>query len=359
MKDHYFINTIRQTVLNISGMICFLIMLLFAVIFCSCAYNTNQTMTPETFEISSLSSNVSSTTAPSSSSPSTAFKQITGSFTEEIKQNTVKPQIHEETVYAVEPIGKVICIADYYVNIRKGPGTDTPIIGIFPKGSWADVLLFEPGWVMISYDDMIGYVSRNYVVSQSIPDNPVPAGDWTLILINPDNHLPKQFEVDLAEFENGYVDARIFDICIEMFSDAAEDGISLVLVDAYRSYERQMELYQEKVNRYMRDGYERQEALRIAATITAYPDTSEHQTGLALDIVTSSYRIRDKGFENTKAYKWLAANAHNYGFILRYPESKTAITKIIYEPWHWRFVGAGAARDIKDRGISFEEYLND
>ena len=180
-----------------------------------------------------------------------------------------------------------------------------------------------------------------------------------MILVNPSHLLPENFEVSLADFEGGQVDARILEACQLMFSDAETDGVSLILVDAYRSYDRQSALYQKKVKSYLEKGYSQIDAENEAATITARPNTSEHQTGLALDIVTPSYKIRDKGFSNTQAYKWLDENAHDYGFTLRYKQNKEPITKVIYEPWHWRFVGAQAAADMKDSGQCYEEYLAD
>ncbi len=107
---------------------------------------------------------------------------------------------------------------------------------------------------------------------------------------------------------------------------------------------------------YIAKGYSRADAEAEAATITARPNTSEHQTGLALDIVTPSYTRRDKGFANTEAFKWMSANAQDYGFTLRYPQGKQEYTRVIYEPWHWRFVGVEAAKAMKQSGQCLEEY---
>jgi D-alanyl-D-alanine carboxypeptidase len=186
----------------------------------------------------------------------------------------------------------------------------------------------------------------------------VPSGVWASILVSPASYLPDDFSVELADFEGGKVDARILEICEEMFADAAEDGIQFQLVDAYRSNERQSELFEAKVKSYLNKGYSRKKAEAEAATITARPGTSEHQTGLALDIVTPSYTKRNKGFANTDAFKWLDANAQDYGFTLRYKKDKVSLTGVIYEPWHWRFVGVEAAQAIKQSGECYEEYLS-
>ena len=142
-----------------------------------------------------------------------------------------------------------------------------------------------------------------------------------------------------------------------MFEDAAQDGVEFTLVDSYRSYETQAEYYEKKVQQYIDQGYSRADAEVKAATITARPNTSEHQAGLALDIVTPSWPRRNSGFADTLAFKWLDANAYKYGFIQRYPKGKEDITKVIFEPWHWRFVGIDIASAIEESGQCLEEYL--
>ena len=254
-------------------------------------------------------------------------------------------------------VDQVVCTADEYANIREKADTDTPVIAALPAGETVGVTEYTDEWAHISYQDITGYISRDYIVSASAPEAAVPMGGWAAILVNPANYLPQDFSVTLADFEGGQVDERIRQICEEMFRDAKEDGISLQLVDAYRSYDRQNELYQKKVESFIAKGLGRADAETQAATITARPDTSEHQTGLALDIVTPSYTSRDKGFADTRAFQWLNANAQNYGFILRYKRDKVEFTKVIYEPWHWRFVGVQAAGDMKKSGECMEEYL--
>ncbi len=257
-----------------------------------------------------------------------------------------------------EYIGQIVCTADEFVNIRSGAGTQTDIIGTLPGGETADVIAFEDDWVHVSYNGITGYVSRSYTVSKHTPGIAVPMGDWAMRLVNPESALPEDFTVELADFEGGQVDARIFEICTAMFADAAQDGITLQLVDAYRSRATQSEQFEETVSRYTSQGDSRTDAETKAATITARPDTSEHQTGLALDIVTPSYTKRSKGFAKTDAFKWLNANAASYGFTMRYKADKVSITGVIYEPWHWRFVGTEAAEAMQQSGQCLEEYLD-
>ncbi len=190
---------------------------------------------------------------------------------------------------------------------------------------------------------------KNQEITSENLENEIPMGDWALILVNSTHPIPEDFSVVLADFESGKVDARIAETCKRMFDHARRDGHPLQLVVAHRTYEKQNQLFEKKVQSYLDKGYSRARAEAEAAKHTARPNTSEHQTGLALDIETT----------NTNAFPWLIEHAHEYGFILRYPEGKTDITGIIYEPWHWRFVGVEAARYIKESGQCLEEYLEE
>jgi len=119
----------------------------------------------------------------------------------------------------------------------------------------------------------------------------------------------------------------------------------------------QQQIFNQEVSKYMGQNYSQEEAKKKAAQWIAIPGTSEHQTGLALDIVSSSYQLLNKEQENTPEQKWLIENSYKYGFILRYPSDKTNITGIEYEPWHYRYVGKETAKEITERGICLEEYL--
>lgn len=190
---------------------------------------------------------------------------------------------------------------------------------------------------------------------------PEPLGstsDWNLLLVNYANALPEDFSVDLAPVtETFQVDKRIADPLLRMILQAKEDGIDLTICSAYRSVERQEELFTGRYNAFLDQGYSEEEADALTVSETARPWTSEHHTGLAVDIVTESYQTLDSGFEKTPAFKWLDRNAHKYGFVLRFPKDKTSITQINYEPWHYRYVGVEHAAAIKEAGICLEEYL--
>lgn len=182
--------------------------------------------------------------------------------------------------------------------------------------------------------------------------------EYYLLLANPDNPLPEDWTVETEEVQGGFVmDSRVAGAAREMIQAAAEDGVDLMVCSAYRSVEKQQELFDSSVQRYMAQGMTEEEAYAQTATETAIPGTSEHQTGLAADIVTPTHQTLDPEFADTDAGKWLSEHAYEYGFVLRYPEDKQDITKIIYESWHYRFVGKTHAKLMKESGLCLEEYL--
>ncbi|MFQ7289836.1 MAG: M15 family metallopeptidase [Lacrimispora saccharolytica] len=107
----------------------------------------------------------------------------------------------------------------------------------------------------------------------------------------------------------------------------------------------------------MRAGYPEEDVAVEAAKTVAVPGTSEHELGLALDIVDSSYPELETEQENTPVQRWLMKNSWKYGFVLRYPSDKSALTGIIYEPWHYRYVGKEAAKVMYEEELCLEEYL--
>ena len=186
---------------------------------------------------------------------------------------------------------------------------------------------------------------------------------WNLKLVNFEHALDETFEpAKLAEVDNGYAaDSRIADATKKMIADArSKDNVRIIALSAYRDYDYQMELFENKVQRLQQEkGYSVGKAREEAKTVVAYPGTSEHQLGLALDLVDARHVKLDESQENTAAYKWLYEHCAEYGFIVRYPNEKTDITGIIYEPWHFRYVGVEAATYIMEHNITLEEYLSD
>lgn len=183
---------------------------------------------------------------------------------------------------------------------------------------------------------------------------------WYLVLVNKDNPIPDGYVPKLAyvDGKNHRVDERIADALGSMLKDCRKNGLDPMICSSYRSNETQISLFQSMVKRYKNQGMSDEEAVNAAKIIVAYPGTSEHQLGLAVDIVSKKYQVLDEKQEQTKVYRWLKEHCVEYGFIVRYPDGKTDITGIIYEPWHFRYVGIEAAREIMSRGITLEEYLD-
>lgn len=183
--------------------------------------------------------------------------------------------------------------------------------------------------------------------------------DGLLLLVNPWTPLPEDFlPGELVPVQNDQaVDARAYPDLQNMLGDMSQAGLSPLICSSYRSQERQQELYDNKVQRVMAEGVSREAAQAEAARWVARPGTSEHQTGLAVDIVSLSNQMLDETQESTPEFQWLAENAWKYGFILRYPNDKSEKTGIAYEPWHFRFVGKEAAEEMHDLGLCLEEYL--
>ena len=168
-----------------------------------------------------------------------------------------------------------------------------------------------------------------------------------LILVNKYNLLDKNYSPKLTNMSNyggGSLETKTAEAYKKMYEAAKKDNIKLVIVSPYRSYNTQQSLYNRYVNR---DGKDK------ADTYSARPGSSEHQTGMGVDINTAS---SGSNFQNTNEYKWLIENSYKYGFILRYPKGSEYITGYKFEPWHYRYVGIEAATKIHDENITFEEY---
>lgn len=184
--------------------------------------------------------------------------------------------------------------------------------------------------------------------------------DSTLVLVNkyfklPDNYVPKQlvypnvpfiYTIKSELFKMRLVAAKALE---RMFAAAKKDGIQLAGVSAYRSYATQTVLFNDYVKK---DGETK------ALTYSARPGTSEHETGLAIDVsgINGQYAATE-AFANTPEAAWLALHARDYGFIVRYPKGKEAVTGYVYEAWHLRYVGLPASKKMVQKGLTLEEYL--
>ena len=183
---------------------------------------------------------------------------------------------------------------------------------------------------------------------------------WNLILVNPWNEVPEDYEVKLTRLRNGQaVDSRCYPMLQQMMDDCRADGLNPYICASYRTMKKQKALFADKVKRVLLEGCPKDEAEDEAAKTVARPGTSEHQLGLALDIVDADDPQLETWQEDTPVQQWLMKNSWKYGFVLRYPPEKSSITGIIYEPWHYRYVGRQAAEEMHNKGLCLEEYLKE
>lgn len=183
-----------------------------------------------------------------------------------------------------------------------------------------------------------------------------------LILVNPNNYIPDDYMVELETVQGKYkMDIKAAESAKALLSAAKSAGFDMALCSAYRTVEKSRELYNRKVNEFLSAGYSEDIAKKEAAKWVAPPGTSEHHTGLAMDLVSSDYwgyySDLEHAYENFDSFKWMYEHCAEYGFILRYPKDKQDITGITYEPWHYRYVGKDAAKYIMENGLCLEEYL--
>ncbi len=218
---------------------------------------------------------------------------------------------------------------------------------------------------LYSADDILAQIDDGYKFStptqeteKKVSLSQLDENDWRLILINKQHPVPDNYTFTLGTIQgNMQCDARILDDLYTMLQGAKDDGISLVICSPYRDYNKQMILFNRKIKAYIGKGLSYAEAYSVASTHVTVPGASEHQIGLALDIVSTTHYTLNYAFGDSPAGKWLANNSYKYGFTLRYPEGFSNITGIIYEPWHFRYVGVEAATYMKQNNITLEELI--
>lgn len=196
-----------------------------------------------------------------------------------------------------------------------------------------------------------------YAYAGFIPKVTDVNADLSKLIVNGKYSLPANYKPQLAEAVKGsgvYLDYRVAPYYQQMYDAALKDGITLTPISGYRSYDRQKNNFENRIKQHMNSGMDKVEATKKAATVIMVPGSSEHNAGLAMDICSLA-----ESFENYKEFQWLDEHAHEYGFILRYPKDERSkeITGVVYEPWHYRYVGVDTAKEIKSKGITLEEYV--
>lgn len=220
---------------------------------------------------------------------------------------------------------------------------------------------YDASDILQASEGIVGENARESGAGSDVPETAEQqefrSDDWRLVLINKQNSIPEDYMFQLGTIKGSMqCDKRILEDLLAMLEAAEKDGVNLTICSPYRDLEYQQMLFNRKIKRYMNRGMSYMEAYQLSSQVVTVPGASEHQIGLALDIVCDDYMSLDEGFGDTKAGKWLAANSCRFGFILRYPEGKENITGIEYEPWHFRYVGKAAAPVIMEQGITLEEF---
>ncbi len=196
-------------------------------------------------------------------------------------------------------------------------------------------------------------ISRKISNFISPPNYATEENGWNLMLVNDENYLPPNYKIELANVGDGHqVDSRIYVPLTQMLESAEQDGVYMQVVSGHRTEEKQQSIINKRIMFYMQQGYNYCKAKNLASEWVADVGTSEHQLGLAVDINQNSLLS-----SSDEVYSWLYENAHGYGFINRYPRDKEDITGISNEPWHYRYVGIEAAKEMKEKNLCLEEYV--
>lgn len=190
------------------------------------------------------------------------------------------------------------------------------------------------------------------------PLTPAPSiDDPLLLLVNRDHPLPEGYAPELTKLQDWdlSVASVMYDDLCRMLEAGRAEGLRFEICSAYRSHETQQALFDEDVARYMAQGMTESDAIAATAQYTMLPGCSEHETGLAVDIVSQENQLLDESQAQTAETRWLQAHCWEYGFILRYPPDKSGLTGIAYESWHYRYVGIDAARYLHEQELTLEE----
>ncbi|MBT2571570.1 D-alanyl-D-alanine carboxypeptidase family protein [Planococcus sp. ISL-110] len=252
---------------------------------------------------------------------------------------------------AAQPEKPVTYKTNDQLNMRSKAGVGNPIVASIPEGATVEYLGKEGNWYKVEYGTKAGWVNSAYLTKETPGKSsvyPAPSietpGTYVsgVLIVNKNYSLPSSYNPGVSILAQKAVDA--------MMIEAKKQGVQLTAFSTFRSYNRQKELYTSYVSKH---------GAAEANRFSAKPGHSEHQTGLAFDFGGSDQsKWLKESFEATKEGKWLAANAHNYGFILRYPKGKETVTGYMHEPWHYRYLGSELAGQVKDSGKTLEEYVN-
>lgn len=222
------------------------------------------------------------------------------------------------------------------------------------------------GWLKLEESDYYFTSDGSMAVGQVEIDGRnhfFTAAGKEVLIVNPWNPVPDGYDPDLVALDRSFskqgsqVSRVCHDALVQMITDCNKECPTVYVISSYRSYDYQAGLFENRIQRFQNEGYSREEAEKLAATVVAKPGTSEHHTGLAVDIIdTRSWDLTEVQ-ETLPGQQWLMENCWRYGFILRYPKGTTDATGIIYEPWHYRYVGVELATELHNAKLTMEEYM--
>ncbi len=312
-------------------------------------------------------------------------KGITMSFENEINRTNMEKKKHKKILIVGYAVVAVLCLLVMFLlgAFEKNDKEDISSASATPVSSWVSVSSetsdissvsvssenYDVSSIEESSSEKVSSSSRipsatisSQVSSKQEQEAYIPNGDWRLVIANKKYPLPKSYVVNTVYLAGGYrIDSRVADAYKSMILAAKNDGIVLNLISGFRTYAGQTSLYNNKVNQYINQGYSKEKANEFAAQYVAPPGTSEHLTGLAVDLISTDWYSKNQyltaDFEKTKEFQWLYAHCAEFGFILRYPKDKVDVTGYSYEPWHYRYVGVEAAKEIMSKKICLEEYV--
>ena len=220
-------------------------------------------------------------------------------------------------------------------------------------------LLFSVFFIFFGIFTISKHPAAGDQVEQPIPTSgPETEIPWNLILVNREYPLPLTFTVSLESVENVRMDSRAASALSDMLTKAREANISLTACSGYRSVKQQKRLYEESISGNIQQGFSEEGAQQATQSVMQPPGSSEHHTGLAVDLQSNASPL-NRSFAETEAYQWLSLHAWEYGFIERYPQFKEEITEISWEPWHYRYVGREFAQYMVEQNLCLEEYCTE
>lgn len=282
----------------------------------------------------------------------------------------IRRRRRNRTIRRIAGLTLVVCVAvggvSFLLSHRKAPVPTADAAGSAASSAASSLPLAAPSSKAessaVSGAAAESVESRDNLLGLTAAEAKAMLADPLMILVNHTNKMPENYTFETAECGsktavNRTLQTVACNAFLELQKAAAAENVTVWMQSGYRSVKYQTSLYERKTKYYLDKGYDNATAKEKAAAVVNPPGYSEHNCGLAADLNSPEHTGLDEGFEKTAAFRWLCEHAGDYGFILRYPKDAEDKTEIIYEPWHWRYVGVENAAKINASGLCFEEYI--